>query len=60
MAYDETTVERIRRILSKRRGVVEQKMIGGLSFMVSGKLRCRVKAPQINKGINLCSAVERG
>jgi hypothetical protein len=42
MPYDETTVERIRRILSRRRGVVEKKMIGGLSFMVSGKLCCGV------------------
>jgi hypothetical protein len=42
MPYDETTVERIRRILSRRRGVVERKMIGGLSFMVSGKLCCGV------------------
>ena len=42
MAYDESTAERIRRALAGRRGVVEQKMIGGLSFMVSGSMACRL------------------
>lgn len=42
MAYDESTVERIRRILSRRRGVAEKKMIGGLFFLVGSKLCCGV------------------
>jgi TfoX/Sxy family transcriptional regulator of competence genes len=42
MSWDEETAERVRRILSKRRRIVEKKMIGGLSFMVSGKLCCGV------------------
>lgn len=42
MAYDERMVERVRRILSGRRDVVERKMIGGLSFMVNGSMCCRV------------------
>jgi TfoX/Sxy family transcriptional regulator of competence genes len=40
MGYEEKTAERVRRILSRRRGVVEKKMIGGLSFMVNGNLCC--------------------
>jgi TfoX/Sxy family transcriptional regulator of competence genes len=40
MGYEEKTAERVRRILSRRRDVVEKKMVGGLSFMVNGRLCC--------------------
>jgi hypothetical protein len=36
MAYDEATAERVRKLLSGRRDVVEKKMMGGLCFMVKG------------------------
>jgi len=36
------TAERVRRVLSKRRGVVEKKLMGGLSFMVAGGMCCSV------------------
>lgn len=42
MAYSEETVERVRRILSDRQGVVEKRMIGGLSFLVNGSMCCGV------------------
>ncbi len=42
MAYDEATAERVRKILSDRRNVVEKKMMGGLSFMVKGAMCCSV------------------
>ncbi|HLJ16009.1 MAG TPA: TfoX/Sxy family protein [Bryobacteraceae bacterium] len=42
MGYDETTAERVRRILSGRRDVVEKKMVGGLSFLVNGRMCCGV------------------
>ena len=42
MAYDEKTAERVRRALSGRRDVVERKMMGGLCFMVSGRMCCGV------------------
>jgi len=42
MAYDEETAERVRRILSNRRGIVEKKMMGGLCFMVKGGMCCTV------------------
>jgi TfoX/Sxy family transcriptional regulator of competence genes len=42
MAYDEKTAERVRELLSGRRGVVEKKMMGGLCFMVKGGMCCSV------------------
>jgi len=42
MAYDEKVAERVRRILSRRRGVVERKMMGALAFLVNGSLCCSV------------------
>ena len=40
MGYDEKTAERVRHILSRRRDVVEKRMIGGLSFMLNGSMCC--------------------
>ena len=42
MAYDEKTAERVRKLLSKRRDVVEKKLMGGLCFMVAGGMCCSV------------------
>jgi TfoX N-terminal domain len=42
MAYDEQTAERVRKIFSGRRDVVEKKMMGGLCFMVKGAMCCSV------------------
>jgi TfoX/Sxy family transcriptional regulator of competence genes len=42
MGYDKEAADRVRRILSRRRDVVEKKMVGGLSFMVSGSMCCGV------------------
>ena len=42
MAYDEQTAERVRKVLSGRRDVVEKKMMGGLCFMVNGAMCCSV------------------
>ena len=42
MAYDEKTAERIRQLLSGRGDVVEQKLMGGLTFMVNGHMCCSV------------------
>jgi TfoX/Sxy family transcriptional regulator of competence genes len=40
MAYDQETAERVRKVLSVRRDVVERKMMGGLCFMVGGNMCC--------------------
>src|SRR3712207_3791229 len=42
MAYDPGTAERIRRHLAVRDDVVEKRMVGGLSFMVDGRMCCGV------------------
>jgi hypothetical protein len=45
MAYDITTAERVRRLLSARDDVVEKRIIGGgLGFMVGGHLCCGVNS----------------
>jgi TfoX/Sxy family transcriptional regulator of competence genes len=40
MSYDEKAAGRVRRILSRRAGVVEKMMFGGLTFMVNGSMCC--------------------
>jgi hypothetical protein len=42
MALDPETVERVRRYLGARDDVVEKRMVGGLSFMVGGRMCCGV------------------
>jgi TfoX/Sxy family transcriptional regulator of competence genes len=38
MAYDEALAERIRELLAGERGVTEQKMFGGLAFLIGGNM----------------------
>ena len=38
MAYDEDLAERIRRSMSRRRGIAEKKMFGGIGFLLGGNL----------------------
>ncbi len=38
MAYDEDLADRIRELISAEEGVTEQRMFGGLGFMVGGNL----------------------
>lgn len=40
MTYDERTAERVRQVLRGRRGVLEKRMVGGLSFNVDGSMCC--------------------
>jgi hypothetical protein len=42
VAYDPETAERIRRYLADRDDVAEKRMVGGLSFMVGGRMCCGV------------------
>ncbi len=37
-----TTLERVRRFLAGRPGIVEKRMVGGVSFMVDGTMCCGV------------------
>lgn len=38
MSYDEKLAERVRRIVSEHRGVIEREMFGGLAFLLEGKM----------------------
>jgi len=42
MAYDEKTAQRVRAVLSRQRGLVERKMMGGICFMLGGNMCCGV------------------
>lgn len=42
MAHDERIANRVRRLLSKRRRVVEKRLMGQLAFMVNGSMCCTV------------------
>jgi TfoX/Sxy family transcriptional regulator of competence genes len=42
MAYNEQLAERIRIVLTKRKGVTEKKMFGGLTFLLQGNMCCGV------------------
>ena len=42
MAYDEATAGRLRKLLSGQPNVAEQKLMGGLCFMVNGHMSCAV------------------
>jgi len=42
VAYDEQLAERVRAVLSDEFGVTEQKMFGGLAFMLRGNMCCGV------------------
>ena len=42
MAFDEATAERVHKVLAGRRDVTARKMMGGLCFMVKGRMCCAV------------------
>ncbi|HKF78701.1 MAG TPA: TfoX/Sxy family protein [Candidatus Dormibacteraeota bacterium] len=58
MGYDRRTAERVRRVLSGRPDAVERRMVGGLSFMVSGRMCCGVTGSALMVRVGL-EAYER-
>ncbi len=42
MAADPELVQRVRELMKRRRGVREQRMFGGVAFMVNGNMACGV------------------
>ena len=42
MNYDPEAAERVRQVLSDLDGVVEKRMVGGLSFLVNGNMCCGI------------------
>ena len=47
MAYDETLAERLRAVFAGRPGVREQKMFGGLAFMLDGNMACGIHGGEL-------------
>ena len=47
MAYDEDLADRVRALLAGRSGVREQKMFGGMCFMVDGNMACGVSGSEL-------------
>ena len=47
MAYDERLAARVRALLADRTDVTEQKMFGGLTFMVAGHMCCGVNGDEL-------------
>jgi TfoX/Sxy family transcriptional regulator of competence genes len=45
--YDESLVQRVRRLLSDQRAVEEKKMFGGLTFMLRGNMCCGVAGQRL-------------
>ena len=42
MAYDEELADRLRGVMAGRPGVREQKMFGGIAFMLNGNMACGI------------------
>src|SRR5262245_52990720 len=42
MAFDETLAARVRKALTRRKGITERKMFGGLAFLLNGNMCCGV------------------
>ena len=42
MAYDQATAERVRRLLTRRKGIAEKALMGGLAFMADDVMCCSV------------------
>jgi TfoX/Sxy family transcriptional regulator of competence genes len=42
LAYEANAVDRVRRVLARRRGIAERKMMGALCFMANGKMCCGI------------------
>ena len=47
MAYSEDLADRVRALLAGRPGVREQKMFGGLCFMLNGNMACGVLGSEL-------------
>ena len=47
MAYDEALADRLRAVFAGREGVREQKMFGGLAFMVDGNMACSIHGGEL-------------
>jgi len=47
VAYDETLADRIRKRLAQQSGLTEQKMFGGIGFLLNGNMCCGVRGAEL-------------
>src|SRR2546426_11516909 len=47
MAFDEKLAARIRKRLSRKKGVTEKKMFGGIAFLLNGNMSCGVHGEEM-------------
>ena len=47
MAFDEMLAARVRQALSRRRGVSEKQMFGGIGFLLNGNMCCGVHGDEL-------------
>lgn len=47
MAYDEALADRVRALVAGRPGFREQKMFGGLAFMLNGNMACGIMGSEL-------------
>ena len=47
MAFDEKLTARIRNRLSRKKGVTEKKMFGGIAFLLNGNMSCGVHGEEM-------------
>lgn len=47
MAYDESVAARVREVMKRRKGVGEQKLFGGIAFMLNGNMCCGVLGDEL-------------
>jgi hypothetical protein len=47
MAYDEGLATRVREVLGDQPGVAEQRMFGGLAFLVHGNMACGMRGEDL-------------
>jgi TfoX/Sxy family transcriptional regulator of competence genes len=52
VAYDEKLAGRVRKILAKRKGLVEKKMFGGVAFLLNGNMCCGVHGVELIVRVN--------
>jgi hypothetical protein len=50
MAYDEELADRIRTLLGDRAGLTEQKMFGGMAFLIGGNMAIAALAEWVERG----------
>ena len=52
MAYDEKLAGRVRKLLAKRKAIVDKKMFGGVAFLLNGNMCCGLHGQELIVRLN--------